>query len=223
MGCAAIPDRIGGPAPAGAVCALHPAARAIINRGRENLIGSEARRTCALRADCAGDRFAAVVMCRECAARAQKGRYYVVPPARVVALYVVTYGAYGAVWSYRQWRAIKHKDQSSIWPIGRAMFSGITLYLLIHDLNDRAREASEARAALPRAGIAQKWRTCRVARNRQSRRRSERVFVPPMRTGDSSQILSCKSGKMSMEESCDSGSQCQPTTDDLELPTVQCM
>ena len=126
--------------PAGAVCALHPGAPAVVTCER---CGNYACR------ECVDDLYAAIVTCRGCSALIRKGRYYAEPPVKVVFLYIATFGLYGLVWSYRQWRGIKRKDKTTIWPIARAVFFNLTLYLLIHDLNDRARQSNEAGTFFP--------------------------------------------------------------------------
>ncbi len=76
--------------------------------------------------------------CKACAPTAIAGRYYPVPMPRFVAMLVLTFGLYGFYWFYRQWQHIKRYDRSDIWPLPRAVFSGIFFFALVNDLNARS-------------------------------------------------------------------------------------
>lgn len=116
---------------AGSRCALHPDVTAEITCRR---CGNFA---CA---QCIANPNAASPVCRECAARSGPQRYYVVPPTRVVALYVLTAGSYGLWWFYKNWSAIKRRDGSSIWPAARAIFGPVSFFSLVTDLNQQSRQ-----------------------------------------------------------------------------------
>jgi hypothetical protein len=112
-------------------CALHPEVQASITCSRCGNFSCT---------QCIANPSAVAPICNDCAARGGQTRYYAVPPARVVTLYVLTFGMYGIWWFYQNWRAIKRHDGSSIWPIPRALFSQFSYFLLISDLNQRTRD-----------------------------------------------------------------------------------
>ena len=49
--------------------------------------------------------------------------YYVVSPAKFLALMIGTVTLYSLYWFYRQWAAIKRQDRSDIWPVARTIFA----------------------------------------------------------------------------------------------------
>lgn len=73
--------------------------------------------------------------CQACEAVATVGGYYVVPARRFVGMMLVSLGFYVQYWMYKQWVAIKRRDQSDIWPLPRAIFAGITYFSLLDDIN----------------------------------------------------------------------------------------
>ena len=48
--------------------------------------------------------------------------YYVVGPLKFVLLSVLTFLVYHMYWFYRNWRSVKRREQSDIWPIPRGIF-----------------------------------------------------------------------------------------------------
>lgn len=73
--------------------------------------------------------------CQACDAIASAPAYHVVPVGRFVGMTLVTMGLYVPYWMYRQWAAIKRRDQSDIWPLPRAIFAGFTFFGLLDDIN----------------------------------------------------------------------------------------
>ena len=110
----------------GARCALHPDRAAI---GTCKRCGSFACDEC----DQAG--FDSSTVCVTCAENTLESRYHVVPLWRFLLLSVLTWGTYEIYWFWKNWSAVKRADGSDIWPIPRAIFAGITFFMLITDLN----------------------------------------------------------------------------------------
>ncbi len=67
------------------------------------------------------------------------GEYYVVAPGKFLALAILTMGVYLVYWFYRQWRTVKDRDQSNIWPIPRGLFYIFFTHSLYADINERLR------------------------------------------------------------------------------------
>jgi hypothetical protein len=67
------------------------------------------------------------------------GEYYVVAPGKFLALTILTMGLYLVYWFYRQWRMVKDRDQSDIWPIPRGLFYIFFTHSLYADINERLR------------------------------------------------------------------------------------
>ena len=53
---------------------------------------------------------------------------------KFIVLYVATFGVYSLLWFYRNWRYVKRRDDSAIWPIPRALFSHLMYFALLSDL-----------------------------------------------------------------------------------------
>lgn len=64
------------------------------------------------------------------------GGYYVVAPGKFLALTILTLGLYLIYWFYRQWRSVKERDESSIWPIPRGIFYIFFSHSLFSDINE---------------------------------------------------------------------------------------
>ena len=58
-------------------------------------------------------------------------RYSPVRIDKFVILFLLTVGAYGFVWFYRNWRYIKTNEGTSIWPWARALFSPLWYYQML--------------------------------------------------------------------------------------------
>ena len=67
------------------------------------------------------------------------GEYYVVAPGKFLALTILTMGLYLVYWFYRQWRTVKDRDQSDIWPVPRGLFYIFFTHSLYADINERLR------------------------------------------------------------------------------------
>ena len=65
------------------------------------------------------------------------GNYYVVAPGKFLTLTVLTLGLYLVYWFYRQWRMIKERDESNIWPVPRGLFYVFFTHSLYSDINER--------------------------------------------------------------------------------------
>jgi hypothetical protein len=63
------------------------------------------------------------------------GSYYVVAPAKFLTLAIATVGLYLVYWSYRQWRMVKQRDETSIWPVPRGLFYIFFTHSLYADIN----------------------------------------------------------------------------------------
>jgi hypothetical protein len=64
------------------------------------------------------------------------GGYYVVSPGKFLILTILTAGLYLAYWFYRQWRMVKARDESRIWPVPRGIFYLFFTHSLYADIND---------------------------------------------------------------------------------------
>ncbi len=78
---------------------------------------------------------------------ANDGRYYVVGPGKFLLLTIVTANMYSLYWYYRQWRAIRTRDASDIWPVARAIFAIFFTHSLFQDFDE----------ALRRKGLPHDW------------------------------------------------------------------
>ena len=61
-------------------------------------------------------------------------------------LSVLTLGSYELWWFWKNWTRVKRADGSDIWPIVRAIFGGITYFMLISDINGSATHRASSRA-----------------------------------------------------------------------------
>src|SRR5690606_2346000 len=62
--------------------------------------------------------------------------YYPVSPPKFIAMFLLTLGIYGVYWFYKNWRYVKLRDQSSIMPVARGIFSLFWYYPLYEDLRE---------------------------------------------------------------------------------------
>jgi hypothetical protein len=62
-------------------------------------------------------------------------RYSPVRIDKFVILFLVTFGAYGFVWFYRNWRYIKTNEGTTIWPWARALWSPFWYYPMLKRLD----------------------------------------------------------------------------------------
>lgn len=65
------------------------------------------------------------------------GEYYVVGPGKFLALTILTMGLYLVYWFYRQWRMVKLREESNIWPIPRGLFYLFFTHSLFSDIDKR--------------------------------------------------------------------------------------
>ena len=68
------------------------------------------------------------------------GDYYVVAPGKFLTLTILTLGLYLIYWFYRQWRSVKERDESDIWPIPRGIFYIFFTHSLFSDIKERLRD-----------------------------------------------------------------------------------
>ena len=61
-------------------------------------------------------------------------RYYPVSTMKLVVLSILTGGIYEIYWFYKNWKWIKRRDGSSIWPFARGLFSVLFYYPFLADL-----------------------------------------------------------------------------------------
>ena len=69
------------------------------------------------------------------------GVYYVVAPGKFLLLTILTMGLYLVYWFYRQWRMVKERDESAIWPVPRGLFYIFFTHSLFSDINERLRDS----------------------------------------------------------------------------------
>ena len=63
-----------------------------------------------------------------------EARYFPVAPAKFVALSILTFTIYPVYWFYKNWHYVRARDESSIWPLWRALFSPLWCYFLVRDI-----------------------------------------------------------------------------------------
>lgn len=64
------------------------------------------------------------------------GKYYVVGIVKFLLLSVVTANLYSIYWYYRQWKSIRTRDSSDIWPIARSIFAVFFTHSLFQDIDE---------------------------------------------------------------------------------------
>lgn len=62
-------------------------------------------------------------------------KFYVVAPAKFLALYMATLGYYGVYWFYRNWKQFKQQTGEDMWPVPRAIFSVFFTHQLARYVN----------------------------------------------------------------------------------------
>ena len=67
------------------------------------------------------------------------GSYYVVAPTKFLLLTILTANLYMLYWFYRQWKAVKLRDGTGIWPVLRAVFAVFFTHSLFADINETIR------------------------------------------------------------------------------------
>ena len=77
------------------------------------------------------------------------GDYYVVAPGKFLALTILTMGLYLFYWFYRQWRSVKQRDESGIWPIPRGIFYIFFTHSLFSDISGKLRDKGISHAWSP--------------------------------------------------------------------------
>ena len=90
--------------------------------------------------DCGEELAASLAACPGCGCPVAGGeespvRYSPVRIDKFVILSLVTFGAYGLAWFYRNWRYIKTNEGTSIWPWARALFSPLWYYQMLERLD----------------------------------------------------------------------------------------
>ena len=78
-------------------------------------------------------------------------QYFPVSRAKFALLSFLTFGIYSIYWFYKNWRYVRDRDDSNIWPFWRAIFSPILCYLLIRDL--RANHAQKSDSLVAYGGV----------------------------------------------------------------------
>jgi hypothetical protein len=111
---------------AGARCAIHP------DRLAEGTCKRCGNFACA---ECSAAGFDAGTLCVTCASTVAESRYHVVPVWRFVLMSLLTNGLYQLYWFWKNWSQVKRADGSNIWPLPRAVFGGVTYFMLLTDLN----------------------------------------------------------------------------------------
>jgi hypothetical protein len=72
----------------------------------------------------------------------EEGTYFPVSIKKLTALYFLTFGIYLLVWFHENWKRVKLREQSSIWPVPRALF----YIFFTHSLFRRIGESAAAQA-----------------------------------------------------------------------------
>ncbi|HNP63005.1 MAG TPA: hypothetical protein PKH39_03665 [Woeseiaceae bacterium] len=71
---------------------------------------------------------------------AESGDFYVVSPTKFYLLSVLTLNLYYVYWFYRNWRAVKVREGSDIWPVPRAIFFIFFTHSLFNDIDAALKE-----------------------------------------------------------------------------------
>lgn len=74
------------------------------------------------------------------------GRYYPVSPVKMLLLSSLTFQGYHIYWAWKNWRYVKRRDQSRIWPALRALFFPLFYFSLARSIL-REPDAPEGRPA----------------------------------------------------------------------------
>jgi hypothetical protein len=81
-----------------------------------------------------------------------KPEFYAVGPAKFLAMSICTFGLYEVYWSYKNWKFVKARDGSDLWPFARAFFYVFWHYSLLtrlkQSLNSAALQSDGVRGAL---------------------------------------------------------------------------
>jgi hypothetical protein len=70
--------------------------------------------------------------------------FYVVSPAKFIALYLATFGLYGVYWMYRHWTTYRRATRQEMWPVARAIFSIFFFHSLYAEIDQRLRRLKVA-------------------------------------------------------------------------------
>ncbi len=66
--------------------------------------------------------------------------FFSIPPLRLFLLSVVTFNLYNVYWFYKQWKAVKYKEKSRIYPFWRAWFDIFFALSLFKRVSSKAHE-----------------------------------------------------------------------------------
>jgi len=67
--------------------------------------------------------------------RKDRSVFFYVSPLKLVVMCIVTFGIYELFWFYKNWAYVKEHTNGRLWPIVRAIFSGITYYWLLRHIS----------------------------------------------------------------------------------------
>ncbi|WP_101926774.1 MULTISPECIES: DUF4234 domain-containing protein [Luteimonas] len=65
--------------------------------------------------------------------------FFVVSPAKLVVLYLVTFGLYPLYWFYMHWSRARVGREETIWPVARAVFAVFFVHALARRIDGRLR------------------------------------------------------------------------------------
>jgi hypothetical protein len=66
--------------------------------------------------------------------RNEQSIFFYVSPVKLVVMSVVTFGFYEIFWFYKNWFYVKEHSQTKCWPLVRSIFSTITYYFLLQEI-----------------------------------------------------------------------------------------
>ena len=71
--------------------------------------------------------------------RGAPAQYFPISAFKLVLMSVITFGIYELYWFYKNWKYVKQRDESEIWPFWRAVFSVFWFFPLIKDIDDHTK------------------------------------------------------------------------------------
>lgn len=69
----------------------------------------------------------------------QPSEFYVVSPAKLLTLAILTFGVYFYYWSFKNWSLYKQSTQADIWPWARGLLCIFFIHQLYRRANDKIR------------------------------------------------------------------------------------
>lgn len=98
----------------------------------------------------------------EFAAPEERDRFYVVGVRKFFVLYLLTFGLYQYVWSYKHWARLRARSGEPMWPVARSIFAIFFMHSLTEEVDQTLKRANVRHAWDPR-GVATLWVVLAIA------------------------------------------------------------